>query len=99
MGASDEWTTDPALESLRKSLAGPGVGWVQCPESQADSRRMQTDKGVDFCPLCASDFGMRRKRLHCRVCGVICCKDCSESFPHKDKEALWCLGCKATSVV
>ena len=34
LGATDRWSTDPAMEPLRKTLLGPGLGWVQCLQAQ-----------------------------------------------------------------
>lgn len=36
------------------------------------------DQDVPFCPDCGSKFSIRHRRHHCRLCGSIMCKKCSE---------------------
>ncbi|CAD6194192.1 unnamed protein product [Caenorhabditis auriculariae] len=36
------------------------------------------DSEVAVCPLCATKFGMTRRRHHCRLCGRVTCHACSE---------------------
>jgi len=35
------------------------------------------DVDVPFCPSCGSQFGIARRRHHCRLCGSIMCTKCS----------------------
>ncbi|NXO03473.1 RBNS5 protein, partial [Rhinopomastus cyanomelas] len=37
-----------------------------------------SDQDVPFCPDCGSKFGIRSRRHHCRLCGSIMCKKCTE---------------------
>lgn len=45
------------------------------------------DQDVPFCPDCGSKFSIRHRRHHCRLCGSIMCKKCSEliSLPLANK--------------
>ncbi|KAM5148192.1 rabenosyn-5 isoform 1-T2 [Mantella aurantiaca] len=36
------------------------------------------DQDVPFCPDCGNKFTMRNRRHHCRLCGSIMCKKCTE---------------------
>lgn len=36
------------------------------------------DQDVPFCPDCGNKFTMRNRRHHCRLCGSIMCKRCTE---------------------
>jgi len=91
---------DPELEELRTALAGPGQGWEFCDASLSDSGRRQLEKSCEFCTLCGKQFGMRNARQHCRACGVVSCKECSDELPNSpDAKARWCYGCKACAAV
>ncbi|KFU93955.1 Rabenosyn-5, partial [Chaetura pelagica] len=37
-----------------------------------------SDQDVPFCPDCGSKFSIRNRRHHCRLCGSIMCKKCTE---------------------
>ncbi|KAG8435887.1 hypothetical protein GDO86_007109 [Hymenochirus boettgeri] len=37
-----------------------------------------SDQDVPFCPDCGNKFTIRNRRHHCRVCGSIMCKSCTE---------------------
>lgn len=45
------------------------------------------DQDVPFCPDCGSKFSIRNRRHHCRLCGSIMCKKCTEliSLPFANK--------------
>lgn len=36
------------------------------------------DQDVPFCPDCGSKFNLRNRRHHCRLCGSIMCRKCTE---------------------
>ncbi|XP_012512344.1 PREDICTED: rabenosyn-5 [Propithecus coquereli] len=36
------------------------------------------DRDVPFCPDCGSKFSIRNRRHHCRLCGSIMCRKCTE---------------------
>jgi hypothetical protein len=95
-------TDDPELTALREALRGPGRGWETCDSSRADSCRWQQEAGADSCPLCGAGFGMKTRKQHCRLCGVIACKVCTDEIPNQSDGGAaqrWCVGCKATSAV
>ncbi|XP_053325872.1 rabenosyn-5 [Spea bombifrons] len=37
-----------------------------------------SDQDVPFCPDCGNKFSIRNRRHHCRLCGSIMCKKCTE---------------------
>ncbi|KAM8930332.1 rabenosyn-5 [Pelodytes ibericus] len=37
-----------------------------------------SDRDVPFCPDCGNKFSIRNRRHHCRLCGSIMCKRCTE---------------------
>ncbi|XP_051509758.1 rabenosyn-5-like [Myxocyprinus asiaticus] len=39
------------------------------------------DKDVPFCPDCGGKFNIRNRRHHCRLCGSIMCRKCTEFVP------------------
>lgn len=45
------------------------------------------DQDVPFCPDCGNKFSIRNRRHHCRLCGSIMCKKCTEliSLPFANK--------------
>ncbi|XP_054990709.1 rabenosyn-5 [Sorex araneus] len=45
------------------------------------------DQDVPFCPDCGNKFSIRNRRHHCRLCGSIMCKKCTEliSLPLANK--------------
>ena len=48
-------------------------------DAAADARkspRWVPDSNVDHCMLCAAEFGLRRRRHHCRACGWVACAEC-----------------------
>lgn len=46
-----------------------------------------SDQDVPFCPDCGSKFTIRNRRHHCRLCGSIMCRKCTEliSLPWANK--------------
>ncbi|XP_064422419.1 rabenosyn-5 [Latimeria chalumnae] len=40
-----------------------------------------SDQDVPFCPDCGNKFSIRNRRHHCRLCGSIMCKKCTELVP------------------
>lgn len=36
---------------------------------------------VKLCPNCAKKFNIARRQHHCRLCGSIMCKECSQFLP------------------
>lgn len=63
----DIYTIPPHLSCDRKMSGDfcddPGVWW-------------QLDGSVSRCPACSRDFGVIRRRHHCRACGTVFCDDC-----------------------
>lgn len=39
------------------------------------------DQDVPFCPDCGGKFNIRNRRHHCRLCGSIMCRKCTEFVP------------------
>ncbi|XP_016140697.1 rabenosyn-5 [Sinocyclocheilus grahami] len=70
-----------------RSLEKSVVSWVN-------------DQDVPFCPDCGSKFNIRNRRHHCRLCGSIMCRKCTEFIPlplaykltSGTREALWAPG-------
>ncbi|XP_069785326.1 rabenosyn-5 [Narcine bancroftii] len=58
----DRAATDPAK---RKALERMVVSWV-------------SDRDVPCCPDCGSHFSLTLRRHHCRLCGSIMCRRCSQ---------------------
>lgn len=36
----------------------------------------QPDESAPKCKVCSSDFGLFKRRHHCRLCGIVLCKEC-----------------------
>lgn len=53
----------------------------------------QPDSASAHCVLCREDFTMFRRRHHCRVCGVLCCKDCMAKRKVDDTKSLVAVNC------
>ncbi|XP_051524735.1 rabenosyn-5-like isoform X2 [Myxocyprinus asiaticus] len=51
-----------------RSLEKSVVSWV-------------SDHDVPFCPDCGGKFNIRNRRHHCRLCGSIMCRKCTEFVP------------------
>nr|XP_055024059.1 rabenosyn-5 [Misgurnus anguillicaudatus]XP_055024060.1 rabenosyn-5 [Misgurnus anguillicaudatus] len=51
-----------------RSLEKSVVSWVH-------------DQDVPFCPDCGGKFNIRNRRHHCRLCGSIMCRKCTEFMP------------------
>ncbi|KTG01800.1 hypothetical protein cypCar_00020985, partial [Cyprinus carpio] len=51
-----------------RSLEKSVVSWVN-------------DQDVPFCPDCGGKFNIRNRRHHCRLCGSIMCRKCTEFIP------------------
>lgn len=70
-----------------RSLEKSVVSWVN-------------DQDVPFCPDCGGKFNIRNRRHHCRLCGSIMCRKCTEFIPlalaykltSGTREALWAPG-------
>uniref|UniRef100_A0A8C1CHX2 Rabenosyn, RAB effector n=1 Tax=Cyprinus carpio carpio TaxID=630221 RepID=A0A8C1CHX2_CYPCA len=70
-----------------RSLEKSVVSWVN-------------DQDVPFCPDCGGKFSIRNRRHHCRLCGSIMCRKCTEFIPlplaykltSGTREALWAPG-------
>lgn len=70
-----------------RSLEKSVVSWV-------------SDQDVPFCPDCGGKFNIRNRRHHCRLCGSIMCRKCTEFIPlplaykltSGAREALWAPG-------
>ncbi|XP_043087962.1 rabenosyn-5 [Puntigrus tetrazona] len=70
-----------------RSLEKSVVSWV-------------SDQDVPFCPDCGAKFNIRNRRHHCRLCGSIMCRKCTEFIPlplaykltSGTREALWAPG-------
>ncbi|XP_056320551.1 rabenosyn-5 [Danio aesculapii] len=70
-----------------RSLEKSVVSWV-------------SDQDVPFCPDCGGKFNLRNRRHHCRLCGSIMCRKCTEFVPlpmaykltSGTREALWAPG-------
>ncbi|XP_067269057.1 rabenosyn-5 [Pseudorasbora parva] len=70
-----------------RSLEKSVVSWVN-------------DQDVPFCPDCGGKFNIRNRRHHCRLCGSIMCRKCTEFLPltlaykltSGAREALWAPG-------
>lgn len=70
-----------------RSLEKSVVSWVN-------------DQDVPFCPDCGGKFNLRNRRHHCRLCGSIMCRKCTEFVPlpmaykltSGTREALWAPG-------
>ncbi|XDV48361.1 hypothetical protein PO909_017783 [Leuciscus waleckii] len=70
-----------------RSLEKSVVSWVN-------------DQDVPFCPDCGGKFNIRNRRHHCRLCGSIMCRKCTEFLPlpmaykltSGSREALWAPG-------
>ncbi|XP_077086418.1 rabenosyn-5 [Siphateles boraxobius] len=70
-----------------RSLEKSVVSWVN-------------DQDVPFCPDCGGKFNIRNRRHHCRLCGSIMCRKCTEFLPlpmaykltNGSREALWAPG-------
>ncbi|CAF0919780.1 unnamed protein product [Didymodactylos carnosus] len=39
------------------------------------------DTSVKLCPSCAKQFGISKRKHHCRLCGFVMCNNCSEFLP------------------
>ena len=86
-----------ALKTLRASnpkwQRGESDAWSRAaPPTQATRWAMVLSGGMKLdweddsaslmCHLCASKFSFMKRRHHCRMCGVLCCHDCSsKKFP------------------
>eukprot|EP00727_Mastigamoeba_balamuthi_P012454 m51a1_g7831 hypothetical protein (496) ;mRNA; f:164343-166232 len=79
--------TPPPLELPRQepwrlipeyATAGPGAA----PRSQAPRLRPHwvSDKTSSICPCCRQAFTITRRKHHCRSCGNLVCKGCSEKI-------------------
>ncbi|XP_052461224.1 rabenosyn-5-like isoform X3 [Carassius gibelio] len=70
-----------------RSLEKSVVSWVN-------------DQDVPFCPDCGGKFNIRNRRHHCRLCGSIMCRKCTEFIPlplaykltSGTREAVWAPG-------
>jgi hypothetical protein len=65
----------PSVDSHVDSRAAPMALVVATPRSQ-----WVADSTVTRCELCRLDFGVSRRKHHCRLCGHIFCQSCSDFF-------------------
>jgi len=64
------------LAARAKSL-NKGDAAVAAPVWESDKKKMcQRQRKPDGTP-CGTTFGLIKRRHHCRVCGVLCCHECS----------------------
>eukprot|EP01065_Artemidia_motanka_P022012 TRINITY_DN26233_c0_g1_i1.p1 TRINITY_DN26233_c0_g1~~TRINITY_DN26233_c0_g1_i1.p1 ORF type:complete len:1378 (+),score=271.23 TRINITY_DN26233_c0_g1_i1:66-4199(+) len=59
--------------SIRAPATGPGSLQMPLPEMT----RWQADRRCAKCNQCQAEFGVSRRRHHCRSCGLIFCAQCS----------------------
>ena len=52
-----------------------------------------TDNTVTACQSCSAKFHLARRKHHCRLCGNVICKDCSQFLPFVVARMLFWLQC------
>jgi hypothetical protein len=66
-----------AASKAKKAGAGGASGGSAVPGVLLQRQQWVNDAKVNACTRCQSPFTFLRRKHHCRICGLIFCKNCA----------------------